>query len=136
MIKKISQTELDVVCERCGYQRIVDQRELYRTSNLELCKSCKATPAKSVMKNGKLCKPHRGEVDLDTMAPLDDNLEPYLPGHRICGMADCVAPSHILKQPNKKTPKPLIHEPGTGILKGQVITYDQFLEIKQTRRAS
>jgi len=125
--------KITVVCERCGYETTTSSRNLYRQTNLDLCKSCKAQPSNTVVKNGVACTPHRGEVDLDTMAPLDDNLEPYLPGYRICGMADCIAPSHVRTIPPKEEPKPLAYKPGRAILNGKVMTYKQFLELEKIR---
>ena len=125
--------KITVICERCGYETTTSSRNLYRQTRLDLCKSCQAKPSNVVIRNGVACTPHRGEVDLDTMAPLDDQGQPYLPGYRICGMADCVAPSHVRTEPKKKEPKPLAYKPGRAILNGKVITYRQFLELEQIR---
>jgi hypothetical protein len=119
--------KIRITCERCGYESITSSRNLYRQTNLKLCQSCKSTQANTVVKNGLACTPHRGEVDLNTMAPLNNEGEPYLPGYRICGMADCVNRSHILKERNFKS--------GMGILRGQVISFDDFILIEERRKA-
>jgi hypothetical protein len=136
MITKLNAVEIKFICDRCGYSKMINPRQLYRDTDLEMCQSCKAEPARTVMKNGRSCTPHRGEVDLETMAPLDEFGNLYLPGHRICGMADCVARKHIIKPPRKKKIQALTYKPGMAILKGQVITYEQFLEIEKIRRAN
>jgi hypothetical protein len=123
--KKVKST-----CERCGYEWIQNERQLYReTAELKFCRSCKATESKSVMRDGWVCSPHRGEVDLDTMTPLDRNGKPYLPGTRICGMLDCITKAHII------TEAPTNKKDGKAVLAGKVITYTQFLEIEKARKA-
>jgi hypothetical protein len=121
-----NEEKIRVTCERCGYESITSSRNLYRQTNLKLCKSCKATPANSYQHNGLSCTPHRGDVDLDTMAPIDHDGNPYLPGHRICGMADCVNRGHVIQN--------LEYEKGMGILGGKVITYDNFIAIQEGRK--
>jgi hypothetical protein len=72
---------------------------LYRAHfDATLCNSCKAVPV-ATTKNSKVptkCLPHVGEFDLDTNQPLDDAGEPFMPGLRRCGNADCVNTNHIM----------------------------------------
>lgn len=132
--------KLKITCQRCGIEAVVNARQLYRqTESTKLCRSCTAKPVKTTMRNGWLCFPHRGEIDLNTMAPLDKDGKPYLPGERICGTLDCTTKSHIVsnKPPKLETPKPKKskkHEP-TAIYGGQKITFEQFTELERQRKA-
>lgn len=119
--------KIKTTCQRCGYEWIQSERQLYRDAEITFCRSCKATESKTVMKDGWVCHPHRGEVDLDTMTPLDANGNPYLPGYRLCGMLDCTTRTHIVKAAPSK---------GGALYRGRPISYEQFLEIEQTRRVS
>lgn len=89
---------LQATCERCGFVwtfRVEYQRRNYETT---LCKSCTAKPSSKARSRimPTLCVPHVGEFDLDTNQPLDDAGEPFMPGHRRCGHADCVNRNHIM----------------------------------------
>jgi hypothetical protein len=133
--------KLKITCQRCGIEAVINARQLYReTESTKLCRSCTAKPVKTTMRNGFLCFPHRGEIDLDTMTPLDKNGKPYLPGERICGTLDCTTKSHIVgyKQPKPKKPKPKVAEvkkESLGILKGKPITFEQFTQLEAQRKA-
>jgi hypothetical protein len=133
--------KLKITCQRCGIEAVVNARQLYRqTESTKLCRSCTAKPAKTNMRNGWLCFPHRGEIDLNTMTPLDKNGKPYLPGERICGTLDCTTKSHIVSYntPKPKKPKPKkskIKTQSAGIFKGQEITFEQFTELELQRKA-
>jgi len=120
--------KIKTTCQRCGYEWIQSERQLYRDVDLKYCRSCTAKESKTVMKNGLSCTPHRGEVDLTTMAPLDNYGNLYLPGYRTCGMADCVNRSHVTQ--------PLQYKRGRAICKGQVITFETFLKIEAKRKAT
>jgi hypothetical protein len=120
--------KIKTTCQRCGYEWIQSERQLYRDVDLNFCRSCTAKESKTVMKNGLSCTPHRGEVDLTTMAPLDNYGNLYLPGYRTCGMADCVNRSHILKKRNFKK--------DMGILRGQIISFDDFILIEKKRKSN
>lgn len=85
------------VCDRCGFDWVVDNRESYRQAGkILLCKSCKPGRSETIEKNGLVCRPWAGDVDLDTLQPLDKNGDPYLPGIRLCGNLDCVTRAHVL----------------------------------------
>jgi len=41
------------------------------------------------------CWPHKGNFD-DHDNPLDEKLQPYMPGARTCNHSDCVFPDHVI----------------------------------------
>jgi hypothetical protein len=130
MISWVSENreKLRITCDRCGFEKTINSRQIYRNADTSLCQSCKAEPATRVMRGRVSCRPHRGEVDLNTMAPLDNFGNLYLPGHRICGMADCVRRDHIAGS--------LEYKRGRAIFRGQVITYENFLAMEAERKAT
>lgn len=88
-------------CQRCGFVFTFNPRYLYgRNYDPSLCQDCKAEPRAAITKNGLRCKPWDGEFDLDTNQPLKDG-QPYMPGTRTCGHADCVLRSHVIPAPPK-----------------------------------
>jgi hypothetical protein len=59
-----------------------------------VCSSCRARPARIIRSAYGVCRPHHGEFD-DDNNPLDDNLNLYRPGKRLCGYRDCIEVTHI-----------------------------------------
>ena len=127
--------KVKITCQRCGIETVISARQLWReTEATKLCRSCTAKPAKTNMRNGWLCFPHRGDIDLDTMTPLDKNGKPYMPGIRICGTLDCTTKAHIISDKPAETKKKKKKGP-TGIYKNQEITFEQFTELEAQRKA-
>lgn len=85
-------------CDRCGFVWQFPRRYLDRDYNTDLCWQCRGGRAPNSAKTISECLPWKGDVDLDTMQPLDDQGKPYRPGHRTCGHADCVRLAHILDE--------------------------------------
>jgi hypothetical protein len=88
-----------ILCPRCGAEAGSENTMTARRirGRLDtLCASCSASPAKSLTYNGEKCIPWQGEVDYDSMQPVDEHGEPYMPGNRLCGHQDCVRPEHVL----------------------------------------
>jgi len=85
-----------MICSRCGadsdHERMAKRRE--RGLPL-LCPSCCAKPTKVVRTAYGKCRPWGGPFD-ERDNPLDETGRLYKPGERLCGMKDCVEPSHIL----------------------------------------
>lgn len=131
--------KVQITCQRCGIEAVVNARQLYReTESTKLCRSCTAKPVKTTMRNGWLCFPHRGDIDLDTMTPLDNKGKPYLPGVRICGTLDCTTKAHILLDNPPKQKKAKSKKKKTGpkaILGGKEITLEEFTELEAKRKA-
>lgn len=84
-------------CLRCGAEDVNGQlaKRVERHTS-QLCSSCRAKPTEKIDSALGKCKPHRGNFDLDTNAPLDGNGNLYLPGYRRCHHADCVEIDHII----------------------------------------
>lgn len=121
-------TEVQATCERCGFIWSFPSRYLFgRNYNTELCVNCKAVPVARVSRDGITCKPWDGEIDLDSMQPIDDDGNPYMPGVRTCGNSDCVFRSHVI------TTDQLIAElHSTSYRTGKTLTYQAL--IKQLER--
>lgn len=82
--------ELRVFCRRCGWSWVVASG---RRKAFELCESCRARPALSVVFGSDRCVPWRfGFDEFDN--PVKDGVL-FLPGVRVCGHRDCVNPLHI-----------------------------------------
>ena len=82
-------------CERCGIEvdpRVILKR-VSRGNTNKNCGDCNIGPTKYLKDTA--CRPHQGLVD-DDLNPIDDYLQPYRPGVRICGHKDCIALSHII----------------------------------------
>ena len=83
-----------VPCTRCGIdislEALLTRRR--RKDSSTMCKDCESIPQVKV----GMCKPWVGDVNLDTMQPLDERGRPFMPGERLCGNADCVNASHIV----------------------------------------
>jgi hypothetical protein len=123
--------KLKITCQRCGMESVMNARQLYRKTEMtKLCRSCTAKPAVRVARNGLLCFPHQGEIDLDTLAPLDKNGNLYLPGHRICGSKDCCTKAHIVPLTPKNPKGPF------ALLDGKTISFEQFLELEEKRKVN
>lgn len=85
--------ETKAVCARCGTKWSVSRLKMGRTDLL--CRSCRAVKQAVVESNGFKCQPWQGEFGDDLVTPmLNGNV--YLPGTRVCGNSDCVAPGHVL----------------------------------------
>lgn len=89
----MSDTYEAVPCTRCGIDITLDALATRRRRNdlSTLCKDCESTPRAKV----GMCKPWVGDVDLDTMQPLDERGRVFMPGERLCGNADCVNANHV-----------------------------------------
>lgn len=81
-------------CERCGATYVLWGRYMYRSDHWMFCDACNARPVKSIMYQGDVCYPWKGEFDLDDNPIQDGKL--YRPGTRTCGHRDCVRTQHIM----------------------------------------
>jgi DNA-directed RNA polymerase subunit RPC12/RpoP len=127
------QLQREYSCTRCGQNipatAMAKRKE--RGSQNTWCSDCNSGARSKIAYGDFVCTPWQGEVDLDTLEPIDAKGRPYLPGYRTCGHADCVNRKHI--QP----PRTVV--PGrTGILGGRVITYEDLMndlaEVKKEGR--
>ena len=110
-------------CERCGMRINVEtiQKRLKRNNLNPNCQECSYKQTKVIVnKDGSTCRPWQGEIDLDTMQPMENN-KPYMIGTRTCGKLDCCNKSHV---------KPSIAST-YGYLKGKQITYEQLITITE-----
>lgn len=87
------------MCKRCGADFVIGidalSKRKERGSEIHLCQDCNAKP-KQFERHGEYnCKPWQGELDLDTLTPVDPKGRPVMPGTRICGHSDCVNESHV-----------------------------------------
>ena len=121
-----------MTCIRCGYEWLLSTKTVDRRGPSEFCSSCTRKPTKIVSHNGKTCYPWQGDFDLELNAPLLDG-QPYMVGPRSCGNADCMNRNHfdfvpgaIKREPYKAPKPPKKYLPGMGILKGEVITFEEF----------
>lgn len=81
-----------VTCAKCGFTFLINRK---RKKLRMLCESCRVGRANTIQ-NGELkCLPWHGRFDTDMTTPVDEEGNPVLPGERICGNNDCVAPSHV-----------------------------------------
>lgn len=86
-------------CDRCGQQINADAvaKRRSRGDNDLRCLDCRGRPlTKLPTYNGVKCKPWEGDIDLDTLAPIDEKGNLAVPGIRKCGNADCVENRHIV----------------------------------------
>ena len=84
-------------CTRCGQEipgYVMEQRNR-RNSDRKTCSDCSATARRQERHGDLICIPWVGEIDLDTMTPVDNKGLPYMPGIRTCGRNDCVNSSHV-----------------------------------------
>lgn len=99
-------------CARCGQE--IDGETMWtrinRGSANRNCQDCNAGKRYEVKNGDLICKPWQGDVDLDTFQPLDKKGQPYMPGERICGNADCVEKTHVVTLLGKPTTQDLIAE--------------------------
>lgn len=111
-------------CNRCGYVWSFPTRYLHgRNYDHTLCGNCKASPQLTVKRDGIVCKPWDGDIDLDSMQPIDDDGKPYMPGIRTCGNSDCVFRSHVI------TTDQLIAElHSISYRTGKTLTYEALLK--------
>ena len=81
-------------CSRCGIDisPAMLAKALSRGRTDKTCTSCRAQQSFQVGD----CRPYQGEVDLDTLQPMK-NGQPFRPGKRLCGNADCISKHHIEK---------------------------------------
>lgn len=85
----------ELTCHRCGIvfeiaHMTKQKRDIRGDARAAWCDDCRG----SIKVNE--CKPHTGEVCMDTFAPLDKNGDLFRPGVRLCGREDCVNPEHII----------------------------------------
>lgn len=84
-------------CSRCGalsIPRKTHEQRRARGSAKAVCSDCSMSASSTIDYGGIICKPWRGDLDLDSLIPLKNGLA-YLPGSRLCGHSDCVEKSHI-----------------------------------------
>jgi hypothetical protein len=94
---ELEDCRLFVGCSQCGQDisRNVLEKRIARGSNETRCKDCSARPVEYLSYRDFTCKPWQGEFDWDLMVPVDEG-QPFMPGYRLCGHADCVFKSHII----------------------------------------
>ena len=85
-----------LICLRCGAEDTNGKlaKRVERNTS-QLCSSCRARPSARINSTMGKCIPHKGEFDLNTNQPLDENGNLFMPGTRLCGNADCCEPDHI-----------------------------------------
>lgn len=66
-----------------------------RGNDRVICQSCRTKRAVTVQNGEHKCLPWHGKFASDMVTPIDELGEEVLPGQRICGNLDCVAPQHI-----------------------------------------
>ena len=71
------------------------QKRLERGSNNRNCQDCNAGAKRQERHGNLICVPWHGEIDLDTMTPVDSKGLPFMPGIRTCGRNDCVNSAHV-----------------------------------------
>jgi hypothetical protein len=84
-------------CHRCGHEWEFWRRYIERGYDYTLCESCKAKPTRKVSTSrNEYCMPWKGDIDLDTMQPIDGKGRLVKPGVRTCGNSDCMRITHII----------------------------------------
>jgi hypothetical protein len=93
--------QVDAPCSRCGIliPWMTIAKRASRGNTEDRCRDC--IPRDTVHRIQKPgikneCNPWAGDVDLDTMQPLNANGEPHMPGIRICGHLDCCNRNHVI----------------------------------------
>lgn len=84
-------------CVRCGQVipgYIIAKRK-ERNSDRKTCSDCSSAKRTQERHGDLVCIPWVGEIDLNTMTPIDNQGLPYMPGIRTCGRNDCVNSSHV-----------------------------------------
>ncbi len=88
-----------LICKRCGVDIVISvdawEKRNSRGKSSDYCKDCTARPVTKEHHGKMICKPWMGELDLDTMTPIDSAGRPYMPGIRTCGHNDCVNSAHV-----------------------------------------
>lgn len=86
-----------VDCSQCGQQinKKVIEKRVSRGSDEKRCRDCCSKPVEYVSYKDFTCKPWQGEFDWELMVPLDGG-QPFMPGYRLCGHADCVLRNHVI----------------------------------------
>lgn len=85
-------------CQRCGIEIPANtiQKRMERGSENRECSDCTAMKNHRPIQMSKTgCRPWTGEIDLDTMSPIDSEGRPVSPGFRKCGHNDCMNRNHI-----------------------------------------
>ena len=91
------QENLSKPCARCGQEiagYVIYARER-RNSDKKVCSDCSAGKRTQERHGNLVCVPWQGEIDLDTLTPIDNKGLPYMPGIRTCGRNDCVNTAHV-----------------------------------------
>lgn len=70
-------------------------KRIERRSENRNCMDCNAGTRRQERHGDLICIPWVGEIDLDTMTPIDNKGLPYMPGIRTCGRNDCVNSKHV-----------------------------------------
>lgn len=89
-----------IACSRCGIDInfATVAKRISRGNHETRCRDCIATQAVRVPSPTGIgnCYPWTGDVDLDTMQPINSDGSLYLPGRRVCKRSDCVNQMHIV----------------------------------------
>ena len=86
--------ENQVLCYRCGFVWAVAPK---KRRDRMLCQSCRAKPATTIQYGKTRCISWHGLYAADGVTPMLDG-EPFMPGERSCGHADCVASGHQINR--------------------------------------
>lgn len=84
-------------CPRCGQEipGYVMERRNRRNAERVNCADCEAGKRTQIKNGNEICIPWMGEIDLDTLTPVNRDGSPYMPGNRYCGNKDCVNVNHV-----------------------------------------
>ena len=93
--------ENQVICYRCGFIWIVAPK---KRKDRMLCGSCRAKPTTTIQYGKSRCISWNGLYAKDGVTPILDG-EPFMPGERTCGHADCVASGHQANRLSATTDK-------------------------------
>lgn len=85
-------------CPRCGQYipgYVLEARKKRNAQRTD-CADCEAGQRKHIRYGNQVCVAWVGDIDLDTMQPLDERGRPHMPGIRTCGHNDCVNSAHVM----------------------------------------
>lgn len=94
-----------ITCRRCGNTFMIalttlDKRKHRDDVKAEWCNDCRGSMTTTE------CRPWSGDVDLDSLAPIKADGSLHMPGVRLCGRTDCVAPKHVIQAMELERIKP------------------------------
>jgi hypothetical protein len=132
------QEKLYYDCTRCGFTitgHAMEKRRQRGDTNTE-CYDCTYRERQRTQKwQGTACRPWEGNVDLDTMAPINEDGSYFMPGARRCGNADCVNKNHVITVPTAQELQAELLS--TFYRTGKRQTYDQLVRaIKKEAQAA